>query len=150
MLEITANMDTGDFFQDMLVSGFTSFPNDLIYPYMAIKSISKIPKNTQELNFNNAGILDVLCLAEDLECYMKGIFVHELGHHIIFESDPVVAQFIRMQFTHGKPISKYGGDNWEEYFCESLVAYTYHPNILKWYDEVGYGMVQNVLRQIEV
>jgi len=144
-LEFVEKLNTGDFLLDLWLSGFTVFPDDLDYPYMAVGKVTRVPADARALTLENAGKLEVFSLPESPERYMKGVFVHELGHHVLFEGGPQLEPQVRGWFARGRPITGYAATVWDEYFCESLAAYTYAPEVLRAYDAVGYRMIETVL-----
>lgn len=80
-------------------------------------------------------------------------FVHELSHHlhrtlqragIRTPEGQDVDVLIREAYRRGRPITKYAGTSWEEYWAETHTAYVFSPDELRVYDPVGYDMVKRV------
>jgi hypothetical protein len=144
-LELVQEMNTGDPILDSLIDGYTLSPEYTDYPSITIRVVRKIPKGKETLSHHRAGYVPNVDLIDTPLNYMRGILIHELGHHLIYQNQTLLSDHLRSAFARAKPISRYAAENWEEYFCESLVAWVYHSDILKQYDGVGHQMVGDVL-----
>ena len=76
---------------------------------------------------------------------MQMSFVHELGHHLLeAHLSAFELSLVAMQQAEARPISYRGWANRQEYFCESLVAYTFFASELTRYDPVGHTMIETL------
>jgi hypothetical protein len=79
---------------------------------------------------------------------MRRAMLHELAHH--FEGFSGAAPLMEAGFANPdrRPITRYAGSEWREYFAESLVAHFVDPGALAKYDPSGSMMVMKVLSAI--
>jgi SPP1 gp7 family putative phage head morphogenesis protein len=77
-------------------------------------------------------------------------FTHETGHFIhMHDFDPKVDAVVKKAWLDPgrKPLTRYASEyDPREYFAESFSAYTFHREVLKEHDPVGFTMVEDVLR----
>lgn len=78
--------------------------------------------------------------------------VHEFGHHIHRILDTVNPdQYIQTHLIpRSNSVSQYGMFNPREYFAETFSAHTFHRTELLVYDQFGYGMMERVLRSLDL
>lgn len=147
-LAIIPNWTTGNAGLN-ISSGLTLPPGSDVYPAIYIRAIARkdwIPMGEEVLR---AGLSDGVAVVDSVIGYMKSVLVHEAGHHIIFEAGLGIPALIQAVYAKGKPISKYAAANFEEYFCETLTAYTYYRKALKKFDPIGYTLIVEVLKLLE-
>jgi hypothetical protein len=80
---------------------------------------------------------------------LRRSLIHEIGHHLIstrikstnFESSIMVART-----RNGRVSQRADARNWQEYFCECFVAYTFENGLLLTKDPNGFAMVE-VIRE---
>jgi SPP1 gp7 family putative phage head morphogenesis protein len=82
---------------------------------------------------------------------LAGSLLHETGHHLIYQKiwATELETIVRTAAKEGVPMTRRAKKDWQEYFCETLSAYHYHPKILETRDPIGFAMikqVRNVLR----
>ncbi|NJK45828.1 MAG: hypothetical protein HC933_17565 [Pleurocapsa sp. SU_196_0] len=146
------NIRTGNADLD-LAAGWTAPPEfkdfDQAYPWIVVKPVRRmdtLPRGNEPLR---PGLSPVVAVMNDGPTgFMRGILVHELGHHII-NTRPDLLGDIREAFSKAKPITLYAADDEHEYFGETLTAYTYYRKILREYDPVGYNLVRDILKRLE-
>jgi hypothetical protein len=76
---------------------------------------------------------------------IRRALLHEVAHH--FEAFDEAASLMQAGFASpGKrPITRYAGTGWREYFAESFVAHFVEPDALSRHDPNGSMMVRKVL-----
>ena len=145
------NQRTGDYALDS-ASGWTIPPTAKVkgvsYPWINVKPIFRLDRLSLGNEPLRPGFSPVVAVVDSTIGFMKCVLAHELGHHIIFER-PDLMSAIKADFQHGIPISDYASLNSEEYFCETLAAYTYYQNDLLKYDKIGYNLVRDILKALE-
>lgn len=146
------NVKTGDFGADSS-AGWTAPPEFVqlkqSYPWIVVKPVTRMDKLPLGNETLRPGLSPgVAVMDKGTLGFMKGVFVHELGHHVIYEAGIEIEQLIKNAYGIGKPITQYASANYHEYFCESLAAYTYYRKELQKYDLVGYNLVQEVLKRL--
>jgi SPP1 gp7 family putative phage head morphogenesis protein len=80
---------------------------------------------------------------------------HEIAHRIQHQAkgsavNLEVAKAFRNGKAIGNPITNYAKTNSQEYFAETYSAYRYYPDALLRHDPLGYQMIVNVLRILEL
>jgi hypothetical protein len=78
--------------------------------------------------------------------------VHELGHHIhrkLGDIDPMQFNII-FRGVGSNAVSNYAKTRGSEYFAESFSAYTFHRTELFFHDQLGYDMMERVLKALGI
>ncbi len=75
---------------------------------------------------------------------MQMSFVHELGHHLLETHPSAFGLSLAARQPEVKPISYRARVERQEYFCESLVAYTFFANELTRHDPIGHTMIETL------
>lgn len=80
---------------------------------------------------------------------IQSTLLHELGHHVQGRgSNATIDAIVEKAFAESpSAITKYGNTEPLEYFAESFAAYYRAPYALKKHDQIGYRMVEDVLRE---
>jgi len=76
---------------------------------------------------------------------IRRALLHEVAHH--FEAFDEAASLMQAGFASPdkRPITRYAGTQWREYFAESFVAHFVEPDALSRHDPNGSMMVRKVL-----
>jgi hypothetical protein len=79
---------------------------------------------------------------------LRRAMLHELAHHL--EGFPEARTLMELGFRRPdkRPITRYAGTEWREYFAESFVAHFVEPRALAEYDPSGSTMVMEILSAI--
>ncbi len=119
------------------------------YPHLRVRAIARadrIPLGDETLR---SGISEAVAVITTSIEWMQCVFVHEIGHHLIFERTSQLVALIKPAFEQSQnPISQLASLNWEEYFCENLAAYFMYPTQLEKYDQIGYNTVRKALETL--
>ena len=77
---------------------------------------------------------------------MKRTFVHELGHHLLMTGGYRIKDLATQSFKYAaeSAITRYASLSSQEYFCETLAAYTFHRKELQRHDPGGFAMIEAV------
>jgi hypothetical protein len=78
--------------------------------------------------------------------------LHEAAHHLKFSSlvGTHFESLIRETFKIGQPISIRAGSDWKEYFVECLLAFHFHQREFLSHDSLGYDMILNIRKALEL
>lgn len=115
-----------------------------------IRLNSTRPTNTVSQGFEPGKTGTVSMSGKSEHEAMSITLVHEVGHHVINVGGDTIESVVEGAFFDRakSPVTVYARGNPEDYFCESLAAYVFHHEKLKEFDQVGYNMVEQVLRMI--
>jgi hypothetical protein len=79
---------------------------------------------------------------------MRRAMLHELAHHLELFAPARTLMEGRFDSPDKRPITRYAGTQWREYFAESFVAHFVEPRALAEYDPNGSIMVVEILSTI--
>lgn len=112
---------------------------------------------SKKLTSKNWGDVErVSDVAPSLAVALQKTLAHELSHDLLWRWAEQLGGFtevearVRPVFKAGQPASMRAKFSWREYFCEAHVAYIYHGPVLKQLDPLGYGIVEEVRRALEL
>ena len=114
----------------------------LLYP----SRLDRLPLGEENLQ---PGLSPSVSVVDSLIGFSKCVFVHELGHHLCSVVDSLAHDMLQAVWNEGNPISQYANSDEQEYFCETLAAYTYYRKILRTHDRIGYNFVRKTLAALK-
>ena len=79
---------------------------------------------------------------------MRRAMLQELARHFEGFNEAKALMEEGFDSPHKRPITRYAGTEWREYFAESFVAHFVEPGALARYDPNGSIMVKKVLSSI--
>jgi hypothetical protein len=95
------------------------------------------------------GLSPAVSVVDSLVGFSQATLVHELGHHLCAVVDFLTLDSLQAALARGNPVSQYANFDEQEYFCESLAAYTYYRKILKTHDPKGYNFIRETLAALK-